>query len=376
VPAPKGLAATESLYVTRDGAGVRTAVALDFLPPESPFIREYQVQYAPEGSTDWQSVPGTLAPPAQVLDLASGTYDFRVRAATATAEGRWAYLRFSVGGLAAQPPGAVTGLNLQSIGGFAWLGWDRHPEIDVRVGGRFEIRHSPSVGGPPWANATSLGPALNGEATYAPLPLRAGTYLIRPVDAGGVYGAAASIEASQATALPFANVTSVQEDSGFTGAKADVLASAGVLKLDSAGNWDSIASVDAVVNVDALGLSKPSGVYTFAGGIDLGTVKSIRLSAHLLANVVSFGATWDQRVSPIDEWGRIDDVFGGEADAWVEARRTNDNPAGSPTWSAWQRLDSAEFKARGFKFRAQLRSYQPEYNIEVTQLRVAADEVI
>jgi hypothetical protein len=191
-----------------------------------------------------------------------------------------------------------------------------------------------------------------------------------------VYGAAASIEASQATALPFANVTSVQEDAGFTGVKADVLASAGVLKLDSAGNWDSIASVDAVVDVDALGLARPSGVYTFSGGIDLGSVKSIRLSSHLLANVVSFGANWDQRVSPIDEWGRIDDVFGGEADAWVEARRTNDNPAGSPTWSAWQRLDSAEFKARGFQFRAQLRSYQPEYNIEVTQLRVAADEVI
>jgi len=334
------------------------------------------VQYAPEGSADWQSAPGVLAPPAQVLDLASGTYDFRVRAATATAEGQWAYLRFSVGGLAAQPPVGVTGLNLQSIGGFAWLGWDRHPEIDVRIGGRFEIRHSPSVGGPPWANATSLGPALSGEATYAPVPLRAGTYLIRPVDAGGVYGAASSIEASQATALPFANVASVQEDASFTGVKADVLASAGLLKLDSAGNWDSIASVDAVLDVDALGLSKPSGVYTFAGGIDLGSVKSIRLSAHLLANVVAFATNWDQRVSPIDEWGRIDDVFGGEADAWVESRRTNDNPAGSPTWSAWQRLDSAEFKARGFQFRAQLRSYQPEYNIEVTQLRVAADEVI
>ena len=32
--------------------------------------------------------------------------------------------------------------------------------------------------------------------------------------------------------------------------------------------------------------------------------------------------------------------------------------------------------ARAFQFRAQLRSYQPEFNIEVTQLRVAADEVV
>ncbi len=376
VPAPKGLAATESLYVTRDGAGVRTAVALDFLPPENPFIREYQVQYAPEGGTDWQSVPGALAPPAQVLDLTSGTYDFRVRAATATAEGQWAYLRFPVGGLAAQPPGAVTGLNLQSIGGFAWLGWDRHPEIDVRVGGRFEIRHTPSVSSPTWAGSTSLGPALNGEATFAPVPLRAGTYFIRAVDAGGVYGAAASIQSVQATALPFANVSSIQEDAGFTGAKTNVLASAGVLKLDSSTQWDSVASVDAIADVDGLGLISATGTYAFAGGIDLTTVKPIRLSTHLLASVAAFGTNIDQRVSDVDDWLSVDGVFGGEADAWVEVRRTDDNPAGSPTWSGWQRLDQSEFRARAFQFRCQLRSYQPEFNIEVTQLRVAADEVI
>ncbi len=376
VAAPKGLDATESLYATRDGAGVRTAVALDFVEPPNPFIREYQVQFKPEGDAAWQSAPAVIAPPARVMDLANGVYDFRVRAVTGSAEGQWANLRFSVGGLAAQPPVAVTGLNLQAIGGFAWLGWDRHPEVDVRIGGRFEIRHSPSVGGPPWAQATSLGPALNGEATFAPVPLRAGTYLIRAVDAGGVYGAVASIESNQATAVPFANVTSVQEDAGFTGAKTDVLAAAGVLKLDTAGNWDAAPSVDAIPDVDAMGLVKPSGTYVFAGGIDLGAVQSIRLTSQLLANVTAFGANWDQRVSPIDEWGAIDDVFGGEADAWVEARRTNDNPAGTPAWSGWQRLDSAEFNARAFQFRAQLRSYQPEYNIEVTQLRVAADEVI
>jgi hypothetical protein len=105
-------------------------------------------------------------------------------------------------------------------------------------------------------------------------------------------------------------------------------------------------------------------------------VQSIRLTSRLLANVTAFATNWDQRVSLIDEWGAIDDVFGGEADAWVEVRRTNDNPVGAPSWSGWQRLDSAEFNARAFQFRAQLRSYQPEYNIEVTQLRVAADEVI
>jgi hypothetical protein len=124
-----------------------------------------------------------------------------------------------------------------------------------------------------------------------------------------------------------------------------------------------------------MGLVKASGTYLFSGGMDLGVVKPIRLSAHVLAGVAAFGTQWDQRVSMLDSWGAIDDVFGGEADAWVETRSTNDNPGGTPTWSAWRRLDSGEFNARGFQFRAQLRSSQPEFNIEVTQLRVAADEV-
>ncbi len=376
VPAPKGLGATESLYVTRDGAGVRTAVALEWLEPENPFVTGYEIQMSPEGLEDWRRVATPQTPPGQVLDLAAGSYDFRVRAVTNSSQGQWATLRYSVGGLAAQPPAAVTGLNLQAIGGFAWLGWDRHPELDVRVGGRFEIRHTPSTSSPTWAGATSLGPALTGEATFAPVPLRAGTYFVRAVDAGGVYGAAASIQSGQATALPFANVSSVQEDAGFAGTKTNVLAAAGVLKLDTEGNWDAAASVDAIPNVDNMGLVKASGSYVFAGGLDLAVVKPIRLTAHLLASVASFGTSWDQRVSMLDDWGAIDDVFGGEADAWVEVRRTNDNPAGTPIWSGWQRLDSAEFNARAFQFRAQLRSFQPEFNIEVTQLRVAADEVV
>ncbi len=376
LPAPKGLGATEALYATRDGAGVRASVTLNWLEPENPFITGYDVQISDAGQNDFRRLASVQAPPAQLLDLAAGLYDFRVRAITNSSQGEWASLQFSVGALAAQPPAAVTGLNLQAIGGLAWLGWDRHPELDVRVGGRFEIRHTPSISSPTWAGATSLGPALNGEATFAPVPLRAGTYFVRAVGAGGTYGADSSIQSIQATALAFANVTTLTEDTGFTGTKTNVIAAGGVLKLDIEGNWDSAASVDAIENVDGMGLVKPSGTYTFSGGMDLAVVKPVRLSVHLLASVASFGTNWDQRVSDIDDWLSVDGAFGGEADAWVEVRSTNDNPAGTPTWSAWRRLDSAEFNARGFQFRAELRSFQPEFNIEVTQLRVAADEVI
>ena len=54
---------------------------------------------------------------------------------------------------------------------------------------------------------------------------------------------------------------------------------------------------------------------------------------------------------------------------------TSDNPAGSPTWSAWNRLDSAEFNARAFQFEAILTSADPAYNIQISELSVTADQV-
>jgi hypothetical protein len=373
--APAGLGVAEDLYVTRDGAGVRTKAILTWAAPPSPFVIGYDIEFKPAAETVWRAAPAVLEARGEVLDLAAGNWDFRVRARTGVGAGTWASVRAAIGGLAAQPPVAATGLSLATIGGFAFLRWDRTAELDVRVGGRYEIRHTPSVDSPTWAGATSIGDAVPGEATSAILPLKAGTYFIRAVDAGGVYGAVASINAAQATALAYANVSSVTEHAGFTGSKVNVAAAAGVLKLDGTGQVDDIADFDAVADLDALGGIAPSGTYTFAGGIDLGAVGNVRLTSRVLATVEDEGDQWDDRTDPIDTWGAIDGVFGGEADAWVEARRTDDNPAGTPAWSGWSRLDSAEFRARAFQFRAQLRSHDPAFNINVTELSVAADEV-
>ena len=63
-------------------------------------------------------------------------------------------------------------------------------------------------------------------------------------------------------------------------------------------------------------------------------------------------------------------------DVLIEARSTDDDPSGSPTWGAWERLDSAEFDARGFDFRAILTSNDPAFNVHVTDLGIDAEEVL
>lgn len=378
IPAPVGLGFTEELYVTQNGAGVRTRAILIWEPPAFPFVSAYDVQVREAAGTDWRNVVVTQGEHRAVAeDLADGLYVWRVRARSLVASGAWAELQARVGVLAAVPPSPVTGLAVQTIGGLAFLRWDRHPDLDVRVGGRIEIRHTPETGAPSWAGSTSIGEAIPGDATFAALPLKPGTYLAKAVDQGGRYSSSvAFISTAQATALQFANIATLTEHPSFNGAKTGVFVDASTLRLEGAALVDGASSWDAISDIDAFGGIAASGSYQFSGGIDQGTVKPVRITGRVRALIVSTLDQIDQRAGNLDDWLDFDGVAGNEADAWIEVRETNDNPAGSPVWSAWRRVDQAEFRARAFQARAELRSYDASRNIHVTELSVTADEVI
>ena len=377
LPSAGGLSVAEELYATRDGSGLRTRAQLTWSPAPHPFITGYDVQYRTAGG-DWRQATGTQGDTTTSIDdLADGDYEWRVRPRSALAFGPWASLSGRIGGLAALPPSLPTGLSIQTIGGMAFLRWDRHPDIDVRTAGRFEIRHSPDTGALSWIGATSIGDAVAGSATFAIVPLKPGAYMVKAVDAGGRASIdAAVIATNAATALTFTPLTSLTEHPGFSGAKTATIVSGGTLRLDGTGNIDAEASFNAILNLDALGGVSAAGSYAFSGGIDLTTVKSVRVTGRLQASVVNQLDQMDQRSAPMDQWTSMDGAAGGEADAWVEMRDTPDNPGGSPTWSPWRRVDQSEARARGFQFRAQLRSYDPAFNIHVAELSALIDEVV
>ena len=378
IPAPAGLTLTEQLYVTADGAGVRNRAVLSWLPPAYPFITGYDWRVRRADSAQWTRIGGAPAGTrAEIDDLPDALHVFQVRARSLVSVGAWAELQASIGALAAQPPANLTGLSVQSIGGFAFLRWDRHPDLDVRVGGRVEFRHTPDTVSPTWVGSTGIGEAQPGDSTFAVLPLKPGTYLAKAVDQGGRYSAtAASIGAAQATALSFAAVSTLTEHPGFSGAKTDTLVVSSTLRLDSGGNVDGAANWDGIADVDGLGGVRATGSYAFSGGMDLTTVRPVRLTGRIAAVVVNTLDQVDARAGLVDDWLDWDGAVGGEADAWIEVRQTDDNPGGSPVWSAWRRLDQSEFRARAYQFRAQLRSYDLSFNIHITALSVTADEVV
>jgi hypothetical protein len=375
VQPPKALAVVESKYVTRDGAGVKALVTMAWLASNDAFVAQYQPEYKVKSEAGWKVLPRTPDASADIHDIAPDTYDFRVKAiSTLGVSSAYATTSQQISGLL-DAPARLQNLTISTIGGLAILRWDQSTDVDVRIGGKIVFRHSPDEAAA-WTQTTTIGNAVPGAATVAVLPLKPGVYLAKAVDSSGIEAAdAAGVVTEQATALAFANITSLTEDPTFSGTKTDCSVSGGVLKIDAAGIFDDIPDFDAAPNLDAYGGVLPSATYHFSGGIDLGSVQNVRITTRLKAQVANEFDLIDDRSADIDDWTSFDGDAAADADAVVYARQTNDDPGGTPAWKDWNRLDSAEFSARAFEFKVEMTSIDPAYNIQISELSATVDQV-
>lgn len=310
------------------------------------------------------------------------SYDFRARWRDPNllrSGGAWTYSNnYRVIGQT-NPPAALINPTISAFGGSALIRWDTPTELDVKFGGVVRFRHSPETtpASATWAASTSIGTAAKGDALLAQLPLKPGTYLARVYDKGGRPSEVVALGTKQASVLAFANVDTVTEDPVFTGTKTNVVLDGNFLKLAGVGLFDDIADLDLLTeDIDSAGGIEASGTYEFAAGFDLTTVQRVRLTSQVTASSVNVLDLVDNRSANMDAWEDFDGDTQAVADCRVQVRHTDDDPAGSPvTWSAWEDLDSAEFEARGFEFKALLSSTDPAFNIYVTELAVVAEDI-
>ncbi len=374
---PGAITVSEALYVTRDGSGVKAKALLDWLPSPDAFVSSYQVEYKLKDETTYLVAGQTTDSESEILDIAPGVYDFRVKALNGLGvSSPYTSVRQEIFGLSA-PPATVTGLSLSAISSLAVLSWNQHPDLDVRIGGYIRVRHSSATAGATWQGAIDIGPAVPGTATHTVLPLVAGTYLVKAYDSSGVGSlGTATVNTNAPSLLEFANLQTLTESPLFPGAKTNCVVSDGTLRLSGTGPFDSIPDFDLIASLDAYGGIVPSGTYNFAGAIDLGSIKTVRLGARVSALVVNTLDQIDARDNPIDEWDDFDGTQAASADCKIYVRETDDNPSGSPVWSAWQTLAVSDGKSRAFQFKAELTTSDPAYNILISELSVTADEVI
>ena len=118
------------------------------------------------------------------------------------------------------------------------------------------------------------------------------------------------------------------------------------------------------------------GQYAFAAGLDLGAVKRVRLRSEIGVAALALNDRIDARTALMDTWADFDGSAGAEIDVLFEIRETDDDPAGTPAWGPWGRLDNHEIEARAVQARAHLTTKDASYTPIVSQLRLYADEVV
>ena len=308
-------------------------------------VERVEVQFKKSLDTVWSVVGvGDLGVYEIIAVDSSITYDIRARSYSYLGvKGDWTfYYNFQPTGLLA-PPADIANFRANLNGGSINLEWDAVPDLDLS---HYKIRHSLEESGASFANSTTSVEKVSRPATSITVPTRPGTYSIRAYDKLGNASLAYSQTVVPATALEaFTNtLTSVQSPT-FAGTKTGCSVTASELRITTTTSPPSSAE------------------YIFTSYIDTGAVRRVRARVDINVNRYDAGAgLWDNIPGIWDSIpGYWDDWTGGsqyaDTDVVTYISFTNQDPAGTPTWSAYQPFKAGDFYGRAFRFKIDLESY-------------------
>lgn len=373
----------EQEILTNDSESVKSVVVVSWAAISQSNISQYEVRYKLSSDSTWTLVPrisgGSTS--ATLYGLAAGFYDFGVQAiSTLGRESGFSTTNNKEILAQLQIPDQVQGLTIQEVSSLCVLRWTASAQPSVRINGHYIIRHSDQdLATASLSNSVEIIPEVAGNANHAVVPLKTGTYLVFARNsAGGLSATPAKVSAAGATLLSFSTFGIVQEDATFPGTHSNTIVDTdlGILKLQGLGVIDAEGDFDAIPDLDGLGGTVSSGTYTFGAGLDMGSVQSVRLETLLQTTLVNVLDSFDGRTDDIDDWANFDGTAPNIAgNAQIQVRTTNDDPAGSPTWGAWNWLVTADYNARAFQFQLLLSATDVTYNIYVSQLRVIAKTI-
>jgi hypothetical protein len=376
VIAPTALSASEALYSTIGGAGVKVRVTIDWNASKDIFVREYEVEWRLNGSSTYTHLTTTRNLTARLDDADPNVYDFRVRAINSMGvSSDWATLdNVTIAGLTV-PPVDVDGLSLIALGGYAHLSWDLATDLDVRTGGKVRFRHSNLTSGATWESSTDIGSAVAGHSTTAVLPLLTGTYMAKFVDSTSNESVSASsfITTTVPDIIKMNAVATSTQNPLFTGTKTNMVAVDNVLKFEADTLLDSVTeSMDDWELLDAIGGLDTSGTYEFDTYLDLGATYTSRATAEIAFSAFVVGDTMDDRTTLMDTWTDFDNVP-SDVNLDLYVATTTDDPSGSPTWGSWAKFTVADYSARALKFKVEATSSDADHQINITALSVSVD---
>jgi predicted phage tail protein len=355
----------EHLY--QDGNNVLTALDLSWIAPKQ--VSSFRVQYK-LNDNNWITLD-TTSPSTRINSLVAGTLLVQIQSINNLGKASViSPASFIIIGKTAVP-GNVEELTIEPISAnSARLRWAQTVDLDVAVGGTVHIRHSSlTTGAATWSDSVDLIPAKAGAATEAIVPLVEGEILVKFEDDGGRQSATeTSVIVDFPDALGYYPATVRREDQDvppFQGTKTNVFYSDDfdALCLDGVSLLDSIADFDTIPSFNWLGDVASSGSYNFANTLDFGAAYAVDLERYFVTRGFYPSNLIDSRLEEIDFWTDFDGGVIDQVNAQMYMRATNDDPSGTPTWSAWQQFVSGTFNGRAFQFRADLLSNNTSQNI-------------
>ena len=381
VDAPSNPSVQEEFFV--EGTTARTRLNISFNSVQRAV--GYELQFRLDDGNF--SVIRTSSNEIEILDSLKGLYEFKLFSINAALEPSSEPQTFTFNALGKTAlPSDVTGLTAEPISDkLVRLRWNLSTDLDVTHGGRVYVRHSTKTDGTgTFSNATDLIEALAGNTTTAEVPYLEGEYIVKFQDDGGRFSAG---EASVIIDLPDTNNIAPlialtrredQDSPKFQGTKTNVAFDAvtNSLNLTGVGQFDSITDFDAESSIDDAGGIAPLGTYEFGGAagtsfLDLGGVFSLDLKRHFLTEAFFPSDQFDS-IADVDARVDFDGATATKVNAEMLVSVTQDNPSGSPTYTAFQTFANGTYKGRGFKFKVNLTSNDPNQDIKVSQLGYTA----
>lgn len=347
---PGNVQMTEALYETTGSAGVKNRATITWDAPNTGFIVDYELEYKLHADATWKEIFNIRGTSYEFTDIAAGTYDFRVKSRNImnVASDYTPVKTFTVYGLTVAP-GDVAEFSVVSMNGMALATWDATADLDVKIGGHVQIRHSPLTSGADFSDGITYRNEA-GDVTYSTLPLASGTYMAKFVDSTGNFSdTTATFVITEDIIGAWTTVATSTQDDTFTGTKTGC----------------EVSSPNLIMSGTNL-----TATYEFDTYLDMTTVATRRYYAHIKVRAYNATGTVDSTdtfdsTEAFNETGEIQ-----TCNALLQISTTADDPAGAPTWSAWKLMYVADLSARAVKFRLKIGRANAYDNIEIQELSV------
>jgi hypothetical protein len=339
---PVGLGVTGEVRIINEN--LTDVIVATITATEANNIERVEVQFKKSAATRWTVIGvGDLGSYEAVAVDPSATYDIRARSYSFLGvKSEWVYWNgYKPVGLAA-PPSDVTNFRANLNGGVISFEWNAVPDLDLSY---YLIRHALEETGATFANATTAIQKVSRPATSVAIPTRPGTYAIRAYDKlGNPSINSTSVVVPVAALETFTNNPTDVESPTFPGTKTGCSVTSSQLRITDTSVAPSTAT------------------YTFTGNIDTGAVRRVRARVDINVNRYDSGSGLFDSISGLFDSipGLFDDFTGGtqfaDTDVLTYISITEQDPAGTPTWSDYQLFKAGDFYGRAFRFQVVLNS--------------------